>query len=116
MRAQLPVFDHCRGLKNTEIHATEGVHFMRTKPFRFRKAWKKLGTRTRAASYRLRVEPLETRLSPSATVLTYHNDTASTGANTNENQLTTANVVVNSFDKQFTVSVDGQVYAQPLVE
>src|SRR5262249_20836857 len=62
------------------------------------------------------LENLESRFAPSTTVLTYHNDTADTGTNSSENQLTPANVVVNSFDKQFTVSVDGQVYAQPLVD
>jgi hypothetical protein len=61
-------------------------------------------------------EELEVRLSPSVNVLNYHNDNASTGLNSNETQLTPANVQVGSFGKQFTVSLDGQVYAQPLVD
>ncbi|HEV3237958.1 MAG TPA: fibronectin type III domain-containing protein, partial [Gemmataceae bacterium] len=65
--------------------------------------------------YRLALEQLETRLTPSV-VLTYHNDIASTGLNANETQLTTANVKVGSFGKLFTTSVDGQVYAEPLVD
>jgi hypothetical protein len=71
---------------------------------------------SRRPTARLALEWLEPRLAPAVDVLTFHNDIASTGLNPNENQLTPANVHVGSFGKLFTVPVDGQVYAEPLVK
>jgi hypothetical protein len=50
----------------------------------------------------------------SVDVLTYHNDIARTGANTNETILTTANVASTTFGKINNFPVDAKVDAQPL--
>jgi hypothetical protein len=51
---------------------------------------------------------------PLAGVYTQRYDNARSGQNTNETFLTPSNVTVNQFGKLFSLSVDGQVYAQPL--
>jgi hypothetical protein len=49
-------------------------------------------------------------------VLTFHNDLASSGLNSNETVLSPTNVQVGTFGKLFTTNVDGQVYAEPLID
>jgi hypothetical protein len=53
--------------------------------------------------------------SAAVNVTTYHFDTARSGQNTQETTLTTANVNSTQFGKLFSVNVDGDVYAQPLL-
>src|SRR5437588_577601 len=54
-------------------------------------------------------------LAAQVNVLTWHNDTGRTGANTAETTLTTANVIKTSFGKICSAPVDGAINAQPLI-
>jgi autotransporter-associated beta strand protein len=87
-------------------------------------AWRRIMTgrglrkpvRQRPFRRAMMLEQLEARWCPAVNVLTYHNDIASTGLNNNETALTPADVNVNSFGMLADRGVDGQVYAQPLVD
>src|SRR5438270_11971138 len=87
-------------------------------------AWRRIMTgfdlrkpeRQRPFRRAMMLEQLEARWCPAVNVLTYHNDIASTGSNNHETALTPANVNVNSFGMLANRGVDGQGYAQPLVD
>ncbi len=61
------------------------------------------------------IEALEDRCLLSISVSQYRYDNNDSGVNSNETQLTPADVTAGNFDKQFSTTLDGQVYAQPLL-
>src|SRR6266478_555195 len=58
---------------------------------------------------------LEPRVNPT-NVLQYHMDALSTGLNNTETTLTRTNVNYTTFGRLFQIHVQGQVYAEPLIE
>jgi fibronectin type 3 domain-containing protein len=89
---------------------------MKRTPLSLLRRWLQPARRRPITRTRLALEALEQRLAPSTDVLTYHYDAQGSGANTNETALTPSNVTVNSFERLMTTGVDGQVYAEPLVQ
>ncbi|HWE01716.1 MAG TPA: hypothetical protein VG326_04840 [Tepidisphaeraceae bacterium] len=71
---------------------------------------------TRGSAAAAVAERLEPRLILSASVLTYRYDNLSDGVNNAEVQLAPTNVKSGTFGKLYSVPLDGQVYAEPLVE
>ncbi len=63
----------------------------------------------------LNLEELEDRRLFSTNITQYHVDSQSTGANLTETQLTPSNVNAADFGQLYNTSLDGQVYAEPLV-
>lgn len=75
-----------------------------------------MGKRHRQSGLTAVIEALECRRFLSVDVLAYRGGTSSTGVNASETQLTPANVNTSDFGKLYSTTLDGQVYAQPLVE
>ena len=61
------------------------------------------------------MEQLEDRRLFATNITQYHVDTESTGANLTETQLTSTNVNATDFGQLYNTTLDGQVYAEPLV-
>src|SRR5947209_12135381 len=101
---------------NLFAHQLTAVHLGRMTLARTGKRGARRRSRSSTSKFRrLAPERLEDRWLLAATnILTYLGDLAGTGGNTNESTLTPANVNSTQFGKQFTSSVDGQVFAQPL--
>jgi hypothetical protein len=72
--------------------------------------------RRRSWQSRPGIEGLERRalLATGPSVLTYHNDSAGTGANLAETTLTSSGLSTSNFGKLFSTSLDGYAFAQPL--
>src|ERR1700676_220079 len=84
--------------------------------------WKSISSRSnRLQSKRQRprfwpfLEQLEDRRLMATNITRYHVDTQSTGANLTETQLTSSNVNAADFGQLYNTTLDGQVYAEPLV-
>ena len=58
--------------------------------------------------------PTPTPIVSSVNIPTWHMDNGRSGLNSNETQLTPANVNASGFGKLFSYAVDGYAYAQPL--
>lgn len=65
---------------------------------------------------RITIETLESRLAPATDFLGYRGGLNGLGVIPTESSLTPSNVAVNSFGKQHSVTLDGQIYAEPLVK
>ena len=82
----------------------------------FRQLRRNSSKRRRPNSVTLSVQNLESRVTPAVNVLTFHNNLQSQGLNAAETALSPSNVQVATFGKLFTTPVDGDVYAQPLID
>lgn len=75
-------------------------------------------SRSGAAAYSFgrSIEALESRVLLSVNITSYDNENATTGVNEQETTLSPSSVNTDVFGKQYTVGVDGAVYAEPLVD
>ena len=76
---------------------------------------KTIQNKRKRSTYRPYLEELEDRRVPATSITQYHVDTQSTGANLTETQLTSSNVNATDFGQLYNTTLDGQVYAEPLV-
>ena len=73
------------------------------------------GPKRKRPDSRLVLELLEDRCLLATNITQYHVDSQSTGANLTETQLTPSNVNAADFGQLYNTTLDGQVYAEPLV-
>jgi hypothetical protein len=62
------------------------------------------------------IEVLESRVLLSISVTQYQNNNVDPGVNQQESELTSTTLSTDRFGKQYTVAVDGAVYAEPLTD
>ncbi len=62
------------------------------------------------------IEVLESRVLLSVSVTQYQNNNVDAGVNQQESILTSTTLSTDTFGKQYTVSIDGPVYAEPLTD